>query len=203
MRKPHIHKTPLYDIYVAPEEHFAPGESPEDKLANSLELVRGKSASYDNVEYTFDEFEIGSHTDTSGNMRVVAHVRAKPYGGQEKALAPYMELLADGSRNLGPATLDDGTIIKLGGIQADAGAILLQFEKPGAAVAQASLLVLEVSRKPLVGLVWMGAILTVIGALVALYFRSRTALAVEAKSASGPRFAATLAESQIEAESVR
>jgi len=110
---------------------------------------------------------------------VVALVQAKPYGGEVRKLSPYMEITADGGRTLGPVTLDDGTIITLGGIQADAGAILLKFDKPGAQVMQASLLVLEVSRKPLVGLVWAGSILTLSGALMALYFRSRVALAVE------------------------
>jgi cytochrome c-type biogenesis protein CcmF len=182
MRKPHIHRTPLFDVYVAPEEHFAPGENPQDRFANSLELVKGQSAKYGDVEYTFDGFEVGSHAAAADAMRVVAHVRAKPYGGQEQALAPYMEITADGGRSLGPVTLDDGTVVKLGGIQADAGAILLQFERPGVQMAQASLLVLEVSEKPLIGLVWAGTILTLAGALMALYFRSRVALAVEAKS---------------------
>jgi cytochrome c-type biogenesis protein CcmF len=179
MRKPHIHKTALYDIYVAPEEHFAPGERPEDKFANSLELVRGQSATYGDVEYTFDEFEIGSHGDSTGSMRVVAHVRAKAYDGKVTPLQPYMELTADGGRVVGPATLDDGTRVVLDGIQADAGAILLKFEKPGVQTAQASLLVLQVSRKPLVGLVWIGSVLAIVGALMALYFRGSTALALE------------------------
>jgi hypothetical protein len=114
-------------------------------------------------------------------MRVVAHLRAKAYGGEVKTIDPYMEITSDGGRVSGPVTLDDGTVVQLAGIQADAGAILLQFEKAGAPVVQASLLVLEVSRKPLVGLVWIGSVLTLAGALMALYFRSRVALAVEQK----------------------
>jgi hypothetical protein len=90
-----------------------------------------------------------------------------------------MELTADGGRVVGPATLDDGTQVVLEGIQADAGAILLKFEKPGVQTAQASLLVLQVSRKPLVGLVWLGSVLTIVGALMALYVRGSTALALE------------------------
>lgn len=187
MRKPHIHRTPFYDVYVAPEEHFAPGENPADRFANSLELLKGQPATYADMEYTFDGFEVGSHAEASDVMRVSAHVRVKPYGGEEIHLNPYMEITADGSREVGPVKLPDGTTVTLAGIQADAGAILLQFDQPDRPVMQASLLVLEVSTKPLVGLVWIGSILTVSGALVALYFRSRVALAAEDKPVARSR----------------
>jgi cytochrome c biogenesis factor len=184
MRKPHVHKTAFYDIYVAPEEHFAAGESPEDQFSNSLELLKGQTSKYDDVEYTFEDFEIGSHTDGTGNMRVTAQIKARTYGGDSETLAPYLELTADGGRIQGPATSSSGMVVNLAGIQADAGAILLKFEKPGQKVQQASLLVLEVSRKPLVSLVWIGSIMALLGMLVALYFRSRMELARERHEAT-------------------
>jgi cytochrome c-type biogenesis protein CcmF len=183
MRKPHVHKTAFYDIYVAPEEHYAEGENPEDRFANSLELLKGQTSKYDDVEYTFEDFEIGSHTDGTGNMRVTAKISARAYGGETEVLEPYLELTADGGRIQGPATLASGMVVSLAGIQADAGAILLQFEKQGQKVQQASLLVLEVSRKPLVSLVWLGSVMALLGTFVALYFRSRSEFARERQEA--------------------
>ena len=179
MRKPHVMKTALYDIYIAPEEHYAPGENPAERLTNTLELLKGQTGSYDGTEYTFEKFEIGSHTDGSSDMRVTAQVTARTYGGDPERLAPYLEMTGD-DRVAGEAVLENGTVVTLAGIQADAGAILLKFERPGQQVQQASFLVLEVSRKPLVSLVWIGSILTVFGTLLALYFRGRAELAHEA-----------------------
>jgi len=189
MRKPHVQKTLFYDIYIAPEEHYAPGEDPRDKLDNTLELLKGQAKTNDNVEYTFDGFDIGGHGDSAaGNMRVTARITAKPYGGQPEALAPYMELTADNQKKIGRATLSNGTALELAGIQADAGAVLLSFSNPNQPVVQeASVLVLEVSRKPLVSLVWVGAILIVLGALLALFLRSRNELLAEVRPAPHPR----------------
>jgi hypothetical protein len=180
MRKPHVEKHLLYDVYIAPEEHYAPGDNPKDKFANTLELLKGETKKYDDVEYTFEGFEIGGHGEGEAheNMRVTARVTAKPYGGQPENLTPYLELTADNQRVNGKITMANGAVMELAGIQADAGAILLSFEKPGVQAQQASLLVLEVSRKPLVGLVWVGSILVLLGALMALIFRSRSELPI-------------------------
>jgi len=184
MRKPHVQKTLFYDIYIAPEEHYAPGEDPDEKTANTLELLKGQSKTYDNVEYTFEGFEIGGHGEAGGDMRVTAKLTAKPYGGSPEDVAPYMELTADNQKKIGAATLSDGTSIELAGIQADAGAVLLSFSRPNQpAVQRASLLVLEVSRKPLVSLVWVGSVLIVMGAILALFFRSRNELLAQGVAA--------------------
>jgi cytochrome c-type biogenesis protein CcmF len=176
MRKPHIRKTTWYDIYVAPEEHYASGESPGERFGNTLQLVKGQTKTYDQVEYTFHDFDLGSHASGAGEMRVTANITATRYGGPAQPIAPYLELGADDQRREGPAQLSDGTTIRLTRIQADAGAILLEFEKPGQPpVQEASLLVLQVSRKPLVSLVWLGSIMVLAGTLLALYYRGRSA----------------------------
>jgi cytochrome c-type biogenesis protein CcmF len=186
MRKPHVEKSLFYDIYIAPEEHYAPGENPGEKLTNTLELVKGETKTYDQVDYTFEGFDIGGHgeQEASGDMRVTARLTAKPYGGKPEAIAPYLELTADNRKVTGDAKVSNGTVVELAGIQADAGAVLLSFSGAGQGqVQQASLLVLEVSRKPLVSLVWMGAVLVVIGALLALFLRSRNELLAAAAGA--------------------
>jgi len=188
MRKPHVEKSLFYDIYIAPEEHYAPGEDPREKLANTLELLKGQAKSYDNVEYTFEGFEVGGHGETGGEMRVTAKIKATPYGGQPEAIAPYLELTADNQKIVGAAHLTNGTAVELAGIQADAGAVLLSFSNPNQpAVQEASLLVLEVSRKPLVSLVWVGSILILLGGLLALFFRSRNELQAVARPVLRPK----------------
>jgi len=178
MRKPHIQKHLLYDIYISPEEHYDPGQSPQDQFKNTLQLVKGEPQTYDNVEYTFEGFDLGNHMDTTGSMRVTAKITAKPYGGEVEKLEPYLELSPDNKRTVGRAQLSNGTSVELAGIQADVGAVLLAFDKGNAPVQRASLLVLEVSRKPLVSLVWMGSLLVVIGAVMALFLRSRDELTI-------------------------
>lgn len=179
MRKPHVMKSLFYDVYISPEEHYEEGENPADRFDQALELLKGQSKSFDNVEYTFTDFEIGSHVDGSDGMRVTALIDVRTYDGRVERIKPYLELSSDDSRVQGKATLSDGTVVLLGGIQADAGAILLEFERPGGQVQVASLLVLEVSTKPMVGLVWMGAVMTILGAFLALYYRTREAAGQE------------------------
>lgn len=184
MRKPHVMKTLFYDIYLSPEEHYGAGEDPSERFNQALELIKGQTKSFDNAEFTFNDFEIGSHVDGTDDMRVTALIDVRAYNGQVEQIRPYLQLLSDDSRFQGKDTLANGTVVALGGVQADAGAVLLEFERPGEQVQAASLLVLEVSTKPMVGLVWMGSIMTIMGAFMALYFRSREAIGQENRLAA-------------------
>lgn len=66
----------------------------------------------------------------------------------------------------------DGGTVLLRDIQADAGMVSLQFSGvPGLGVVD--LLVLEVSKKPLINLVWLGVILICVGTFVSFVRRRR------------------------------
>ena len=166
MRKPYIRRTVLYDYYMAPEQ-IKEGEG-----GQGLMLTKGETQRIGDFELTFREYDIGGHGDsTSGGMRVGARIEVVS-GGVASSIEPSLQqgIGKDGQ----PASVSSPAMISAAGktyfvelirILADQKAIVLSI--PGLTdVASPETLVLDVSKKPLINLVWGGAILTMLGTVI-------------------------------------
>jgi hypothetical protein len=71
-----------------------------------------------------------------------------------------------------------GLTLTLGRIDAEGGAVELQVLDPEAAAptAEPAKLVLDISTKPLIGLVWLGTIMVIFGVTLAIANRSRATM---------------------------
>ncbi len=87
-----------------------------------------------------------------------------------------------------PAVIPDtgGVSLGLGRIDAEGGTVEVQVLDPwaDAAPAEPASLVLDVSTKPLIGLVWLGTILVVVGIVLAMAARSRDIESLERSDAT-------------------
>jgi cytochrome c-type biogenesis protein CcmF len=151
MRKPYISRRP--DLYLSPVEVESGSADPSDSL---VWLARGESVTVGGATYTFGSFRLESNP----GFRVYANVEVSQGGTVAKA-APGM-IMEGGSRRPIEASVPGVGTLSVAGIDADHGRVALRV--PG---SRADAAVLELSTKPLVDLVWIGALLALLGAVVA------------------------------------
>jgi len=168
MKKPHIRRHFAYDLYLAPEQIQ---ELDEDK---GQELSKGRSVEISGLSVTFLEFRQESHT-TGGMMNFGAKIEiVDPTGGADTVI-PAIEYTPDRQIKHHDApvmTGGDSLSLRLEKIFADEGAVLVSFGGLADSGPE-NRLVLEVSRKPTMNILWAGAILVVLGGLVSLEKRWR------------------------------
>ncbi len=162
MRRPHVESRLLYDLYFAPEQ-VQQSDDPR-----GLKLVRGQSAEAGPWSLTFDEFIMGAHGDMSGDMQVSARVVASR-DGLIDTLTPAVELTTDEHGRSDYVDHPDWLIwqadsipVTITRILADERAVVLNLPglyDPG----PESRLAIDISKKMLVGLVWLGSVFIILG----------------------------------------
>jgi cytochrome c-type biogenesis protein CcmF len=151
MRKPYISRRP--DLYLSPVEV----ESAAAGLGDStIWLTRGETVTVGAATYTFESFRLESEK----GFHVYANLEVRQ-GGQVTRVAPGM-IMDAGARHPIEASVPGVGVLSVSAIDADHGRVALQVP-----VARADAAVLELSTKPLVDLVWIGALLALLGAVVA------------------------------------
>jgi len=167
MRKPYIQRTVLFDYYMAPEQ------IKEGEEGTGLTLVKGESQKVGDFELTFREYNMGGHGDSSQSerFRVGAQIDVVA-AGSTTSIEPSIEQRVgkDGqsTNTATPAMISAGGksyFVELVRILADQKAVVLNI--PGLTdVTSPETLVLDISKKPLINLVWGGAILVLIGTII-------------------------------------
>lgn len=162
---PHIERFLLGDVYIEPVDYQPP----------VVELARGESAFRFGYRILFEDFEVERH-DPEGDGEVAIRARLLVHRGDvHEAVSPRLLLGASGSRSE-PAELPGGEFeIRLLRILADEHAIVLRLERASAAggagegidTAAPEVLVVDVSTKPVIGLLWIGVGLVAGGGLLA------------------------------------
>jgi cytochrome c-type biogenesis protein CcmF len=158
MHKPAIVRSWGGDLYVAPGGIQA-GGGHED-----LTLVKGQESPLGDAALTFLEFKTEGMGDRG--MVVWAHVLLR-YGNDSETLAlPYK--FANGQRESLPVrpTLDAGiATLALEGMSVEQGTILVHADTADG--RSAPVLSVDVSTKPMIGLLWAGTLLLGVGCSVA------------------------------------
>ncbi|MFZ5979260.1 MAG: cytochrome c biogenesis protein CcsA [Candidatus Zixiibacteriota bacterium] len=175
MRKPFIERTLFYDFYMAPEQ------IQDLELSGGLVLAREERKRVGDFFFTFRGFSLDGHNDsTSTGMRVTAMLDVE-FGDKFKTITPAKVQDPDpmGSQRLvdkPDSFTHDGVLyeVYIDGIMADQGMVSLRI--PGLVETNPpDQLVLDVSRKPLINLVWAGTTLVMLGSLI-VFIRRRDEL---------------------------
>lgn len=164
MRKPFIKKYLLYDLYLSPQSQQTVGDG--DKMI----LAKGQQDTISDLGIRFLGFDMGSHDEGQGmSCGAVLEVTRDSVTQQ---VTPYLSFTETGKKSVEAKLPDgDGSVI-LRDIQADAGMVSLQFAGvKGMDIVD--LLVLEVSTKPLINLVWLGIIMICVGTFISFVRRRR------------------------------
>jgi cytochrome c-type biogenesis protein CcmF len=143
-------------------------------IGRTAVLHKGETLAYEDLRITFSDFDL-SEFDPEGGKINFGVVFLVEHGGQTLEVVPTFRGGMGGQTTTTPAVVPgtDGVTLSIGRVDAEGGAVQLQVidpSLPAEAPATASL-VLDVSTKPLIGLVWLGTILVVVGVVMAIVLR--------------------------------
>jgi cytochrome c-type biogenesis protein CcmF len=145
-------------------------------------LEKGKPVTVGDVSYTFTAFRMESHDQ---QFHIFADIQVER-DGESFQISPS-KTVGGGQEHSEPAEVPGVGMLTLGRVDADNGRVAV--ELPGAEEHHEDVLtaVVELSTKPLIHLVWIGAVLTMLAALVAGVRRARErALKVPATAMAAP-----------------
>ena len=173
MKKPHIERFLTHDIYISPLEMVG-GEG-----SGGTWFAVGETKQVGNVKYTFESFlpEPGE-----GQMKLTANVLAD-IGGRTVPLKPTLVVsMADAKRTSTPAYLPSGGTVSIMNADPNGGGRVM-LALPGTERSKDSqTLAVEVSTKPFINLVWIGAIVMLASAFLSMIRRAQDVAREAAKA---------------------
>jgi cytochrome c-type biogenesis protein CcmF len=174
MVNPDIKSSPFQDLYVSPIE-FDPGQP-------RLQLAKGQSGHIGDLQVQFVKFNL----DMDGNALVAMREGRTVTIGAELAVTQAGKILnvtpvyrlnpGSGAVESPPIKLPGGGAVFVSGINASNGAV--QLETTG--IAKAAMLSIDVTKKPLIQLVWGGLYVVLFGGILTMIQRYRQMRVLEA-----------------------
>jgi len=170
VRNPYIKKFIFYDLYISPEELKERALSDSDR---TVTLTRGQIAQIEGCEMKFIEFDAGSHMEGSA-LSIGAVVEVKLPDGDTLKIEPRYKISGDNRVELEPAFIQglnkNAFLLKL---NADEGMVLLGITDKANpdGFSPKNALIVEVTRKPFINLVWLGLVLIILGSGFSAYRR--------------------------------
>lgn len=174
MREPDVRSNWIYDLYISPMERR---EAAHTHDANSLVIKKGEKKQYRDYEIYFKGFDMGGRSE-AGVLRVGAELDIT-HGSDTYSVIPALLYARDGNRSE-PAILPASSVypnseakVLVRGIDADQKIIELVFEGMGeesaaAASGPSEQILVDVSKKPFMNVLWLGTILIIAGAIIAI-----------------------------------
>jgi cytochrome c-type biogenesis protein CcmF len=176
--EPYILRRPGGDLYVAPAEYLPPAQAMSG-MGQMVTLGKGESRELDGTTLTFENYDMGAHGAGGSGMTaaggVGARVRVRWAGGEETVI-PRLIPGGDGHAGMLPLPGTPGAMIRLQGINADAGTVSLLVTDAATQVdgrAIGGLLTVEISEKPLMSLLWIGVLLALLGGAISIWRRAK------------------------------
>lgn len=178
MREPDVQPNILYDLYISPLELRQASAQEHDHQV--LVLRKGETKSVGNLDVQFQGFDMKDHAE-GGAVKVGAKLTV--YNGDQNVEVIPAIYFDQGRKQAEavPIPLDNGgkpISVTLNQLNASEGAVELHFdglasESESSQPQQREQLLLEVSRKPFMNILWFGAILIIAGAVIPLSRRIR------------------------------
>jgi cytochrome c-type biogenesis protein CcmF len=163
MKKPHIERFLTHDVYISPLEMVG-----DDPAANALWLSKGETKQVGQVKYTFIDFD----RQMGDVVRIAARLRVE-IGGRTVPARPVLEMnMRNGTPNRIPDYLPGGGSVQIASVDPNTGRVALEVPGMGRTGSAGSVLAVEVSTKPLINLVWLGAILMLGSAFLSVIRRA-------------------------------
>lgn len=174
MANPHIRTLPLQDLYISPIE-FDPGQA-------RVELAKGSTGQIGPLEVRFVDFDLNVDGNAMAQMAssqpvtIGADLEVTQGGKTFPVKALYRMNPADGRVETPAVPLPGGGALYMTGINAGTGGIQIE----AAGLASRPKLSVDVTRKPLIQMVWGGLWIILIGGAISTSHRYREARRREA-----------------------
>ncbi len=180
MANPHVYKALLRDLYISPIQ-YEPGRPPG--IDHRLQLERGGTGTAGDLEIRFIEFNLEGHDPSvqlanTGQLTVGAQLEVRRAGGEAVRVTPEYHLGQNGAVQTPTVELPGGGAIAMTAISPATGAVQLDIVGVDAELQPAKLSI-DVTRKPLIKLVWYGLYVILAGGSLAAWKRFQTARRVD------------------------
>jgi cytochrome c-type biogenesis protein CcmF len=181
MVNPHVKTFPLLDLYISPIE-FDPGRRAGEP--ERFEMAKGEARRIDGAELRFEGFDLNARGSAiaqleSGGPITVGAVLTVDRDGAAERVTPLYTFGGQGFVDAPPLALPGGGMVRVAGINATAGAVQLDVAGLAASAEVPPRLALDVTKKPLILLVWIGLGIILSGGLLAMAQRARQARVLE------------------------
>ncbi len=166
MREPHVFESLFADIYLSPLERR---EHDGAHAGAGMQIKKGETKNYADLQVTFLSFEMGNHL-AEGQFGVGAVLDIKR-GDEVRKVTPVM-VISDKGRNSIPAPVgfsnpgEKSFEVSLTAMNADAKMVELTFSGLEAGAKQKEQLLIEISHKPFMSILWAGTVLIMLGSII-------------------------------------
>lgn len=168
MREPYVERSWMSDLYISPLQYI---ENRQD-VSNLLTLTKGEKKIFAGYEIQFADFDMTSH-ENKGAFKIGAQLKLQK-DGESFALIPAV-LMDGATRQAEPAAIPGGkagAVVNLTGIDAGNKKVELTFtnlsDKNVSTETAQSQVVVEVSNKPFMNILWFGTFLLTLGTGIAM-----------------------------------
>ncbi|MBD3257922.1 hypothetical protein GF377_05780 [candidate division GN15 bacterium] len=169
MRKPYVKNYLLSDLYISPLAL----EQPEQTTPGQVYLEKDQTDHLDKYHIRFVDFETVGHGEGMDDMSAAALLEIS-YDGQTEEVRPA--LIVQGTDIQPTQVAFDGGRgeVSIAGVRPEHGGVVLQFAGDFVPAGQmtASMLVLEISSKPLIQVFWLGTFLIFLAGVLTIVRRS-------------------------------
>ena len=140
-------------------------------------MSKGDTLAYENLKITFDDFDLSEFDPDAGKIFFGAVFEVERDGQTFEVVPTFHNQIGAGEPVITPAAVPGagGITLSIGRISAEDGTAELQVYDPTlpAAAPQPPSLVLDVSTKPLIALVWIGTLLVLAGVILSITLRKK------------------------------
>jgi hypothetical protein len=145
-------------------------------IGRTAVMHKGETLAYENLRITFDDFDLSDFDPQAGKINFGAVFQVE-HDGRTVEVTPTYNQGRGGEPQRTPATVPGtgGITLSIGQVDAEGGSVQLQVFDPSLAAQGATKanLVLDVSTKPLISLVWLGTIIVMVGIGLAIGLRRK------------------------------
>jgi len=183
MANPAIRKTPVRDFYIAPQE-YDPGQP--ERTGRDIRMLKGTTQNIEGIGFTFRDFNADRAAMLRGEKTILVLTDVTitpPDGSQHDATLRYVFHMDRSEPEAEEIAIPGvpGAVMKVMTVSPNDGAVVLRLrgisknpaEEYQAATTES--LSIEVTKKPLISLVWGGFYVLMAGAFLAFVKRSREA----------------------------
>jgi cytochrome c biogenesis factor len=150
-------------VYISPIEYRSGIES-----LTRIELARGEEKSLGGLAISFIGFDMDRRQMLSGEAKLLARIQVK-YNGLVHLLAPGIQFTRGDERmQLDVTVPSTGQRISLLDFNVSAGSVLVHLQPRAGAQIPPDSVIVEVSFKRLITLVWLGTVLIAAGIFIAM-----------------------------------
>ncbi|MCB0282078.1 MAG: heme lyase CcmF/NrfE family subunit [Calditrichae bacterium] len=176
MVAPSVVNTFLEDLYISPIQII---EGNDERMSDVVNLKKKEIVQYGNTKLRFVDYDMGNHGNNMGTeMKIVANIEVlDSYDNVVSVIHPGLKMVGQNREDILAELPGTGQSVKIDGLSVEDQMIVISVgnatEIKNVSQKSNEMLAVEVSRKPLINVLWMGTIVLVMGFVTTIYNRTK------------------------------